>query len=312
MRHFASLQDVNIQDAWLTIGSFDGVHIGHQQILKEMTAGAAKAGATAVAITFYPHPEIVLRGPHGPFYLTTPEEKAHLLGKVGCDIVITLPFDKKIASISAHDFVTKLNERLGLAHLFVGQDFALGHDREGNVTTLRKYGKEMEFEVHETPVVKADGEVVSSSRIRKLLSDGKIEQANSLLGRSFTLTGEVERGEGRGRKIGIPTANLDIWNERATPGSGVYVCQAEVNGQSWQAVTNIGVRPTFGSDEDTATVETHLLDFDEDIYGKSVRLKFLKRLRGEQKFAGVDELVNQIKSDIVDAKSYFAVQDAAA
>lgn len=312
MQHFASLQDINLQDAWLTIGSFDGVHIGHQQILKDLTAGAGKVGAPAVLLTFYPHPAVVLRGPRESFYLTTPEEKAEFLGEAGVDIVITHPFDHNVAAISAQDFVTRLKEHLGFTQLFVGHDFALGHNREGDVPALRRFGAEMGFEVHEITPVKHNGEVVSSSLIRQLLFDGKIKQANKLLGKPFSLVGDVENGEGRGRTIGIPTANLAIWKERATPGSGVYVCRAEVNRQSWQAVVNIGVRPTFESEVTAPTLEAHLLDFDEDIYGESMRLEFLMRLRGEKKFAGVEELVTQIKADIAEAREILARKETTA
>lgn len=310
MQHFSSLQALNLHDAWLTIGSFDGVHIGHQKIIKELTAGARVADAPAVLLTFYPHPMVVLRGLRESFYLTTPDEKAQLLGEAGIDIVITHPFDREVAAISAQDFVADLKERLGLAHLFVGHDFVLGHNREGDVPTLRGFGVEMGFDVHEIDDVRMDKQVVSSSLIRNLLFDGKIEQANKLLGKPFAVVGEVEKGEGRGRTIGIPTANLSIWQERVTPGSGVYVCRAEVNGESWQAVVNIGVRPTFEVEAAALMVEAHLLDFDEDIYGQNVRLEFLQRLRGENKFAGVDELVAQIQTDIMQARKILSAQEA--
>jgi riboflavin kinase/FMN adenylyltransferase len=312
MQHFSSLQDLNLHDAWLTIGSFDGVHIGHQKIIKALTAGASNADAPAVLLTFYPHPAVVLGGLQESFYLTTPEEKALLLGEAGIDIVITHPFDREVASVPAQDFVTRLKDRLGLAHLFVGHDFVLGHNREGDVSLLRKLGDAMGFDVHEIAEVQIDKQVVSSSFIRQLLFDGNIEQANKLLGKPFSLAGEVEPGEGRGHTIGIPTANLAIWKERVTPGSGVYVCRAEVNGKSWQAVANIGVRPTFEVEAAAPTVEAHLLDFDEDIYGQSVRLEFLHRLRGEQKFAGVDELVAQIQADITRAREILSAQEAIA
>lgn len=312
MQHFYSLQELNLHDAWLTIGSFDGVHLGHQKIIKELTAGARSVKAPAVLLTFYPHPAIVLGGLQGSFYLTTPEEKALMLGEAGIDIVITHTFNLEVAAISAQVFVTTLKERLGLRHLFVGHDFALGHNREGDVPALRKFGANMGFDLHEIAELQIDNQVVSSSTIRQLLIDGNIEQANKLLGKPFFLAGEVEQGEGRGHTIGIPTANLAIWKDRVTPGSGVYVCRAEVNGTGWQAVVNIGVRPTFEEEAAAPTVEAHLLDFDEDIYGQSVRLEFLHRLRGEQKFSGVDELVAQIQKDITQARKIFASQEAIA
>jgi len=311
MQHFASLQDVNIHGAWLTIGSFDGVHLGHQKILNALTAGAGKTGAPAVLLTFFPHPSVVLRGPRESFYLNTPQEKAQLLGDFGIHAVITHSFDMDISRLSARDFISNLKNHLGFVKLFVGYDFALGHDREGNVAWLRNSGREMGFEVQEFPPVEVEGEVVSSSLIRRYLGEGAIHKANLLLGRPFSLQGEVENGAGRGRTIGIPTANLAIWQERAVPGSGVYVCRAEVAGEKHAAVANIGVRPTF--EEDAAPrVEAHILDFEGDIYGQNVRLEFFQRLRGEQRFESVDELVAQIETDITQAREILAQEERSA
>ncbi|MFN2144832.1 MAG: bifunctional riboflavin kinase/FAD synthetase [Anaerolineales bacterium] len=298
MRHSYGLQDILIQNAWLTIGSYDGVHLGHQQIIKQITAGAHQVGAPAVVLTFFPHPSTVLRKAKNAFYLTLPEEKARLLGEMGVDEVITHPFNHEVAETEPEDFIKQLSTHLGIRHLWVGYDFALGKDRRGDVPFLTELGKQFGFEVHVIEAFKLDGEIVSSSRVRKAVEDRDILTANRLLGHPFAVSGTVIPGDGRGATIGIPTANLQIAEERAVPGSGVYACLAEVDGQTYPAVTNIGVRPTFEETSVPPRIETHILDFSENIYGEEISLAFVDFLRPEQKFSGVDELVTQIKADI--------------
>lgn len=299
MRQFASLQDARCDNAWLTIGAFDGVHLGHQKILNGLTAGAHQQGDPAVVLTFYPHPSEVLRGPRGNFYLMSPESKARQLELMGADILITQPFDLEFSKTSARDFVTRLKDRLGLKQLWVGHDFALGHNREGDFAALQGFGEEMGFSVHAIPAVEIDGEPVSSSRIRALLAAGDVQAAARLLGRPYSLAGEVTGGAKRGRSIGIPTANLALWEKRAVPASGVYVTWATLDDKRYGSVTNIGVRPTFEDKLLAPVVEGHLLDYDGDeFYGQTLRLDFIARLRGEQRFTGVDELVAQIHRDI--------------
>ena len=311
MRHFWSLEGIDLHNSWLTIGSFDGVHRGHQEILRKLTAGAHEAGSPAVVITFFPHPSVVLGKRKDAHYLTSPEERAALLGYYGVDVVITYPFNRQVASTSAHDFIANLDEPLDINHLIVGYDFALGKDREGNVTRLKSLGEAFGYTVDSIPPFQLDGEIVSSSRIRDLLITGEVAQAARLLGRPYQIPGDVITGEGRGSTIGIPTANLAVWAEQTIPKSGVYVCQAEVNGETWGAVTNIGVRPTFDSGSSTPTVEAHLLDFHEDLYGQKIRLEFLSRLRDEQRFPSVNALVSQIHADIERAREFFAVRNTA-
>ncbi len=305
MQHFHELQEVEIQDAWLTIGSFDGVHLGHQQIIQRVTAGAHAMGAPAVALTFHPHPSVVLRGPRESFYLTTQEEKAALLGEFGVDVVITHPFNEQVASIKARDFINLLHNHLNIHQLLVGHDFAIGHNREGNVTALKEFGEELGFAVQTIDAFRIGGEVVSSSRIRRLLEAGKVDQAAELLGRPYALRGIVERGDGRGRSIGIPTANLFIPKEKAVPGAGVYAAHAVLGGKTFRAVSNVGVRPTFEAEAVVPRVEAHILDFDEDIYGEEIELIFLAHLRGEQRFPNAEALVAQIHMDIIQAREVF-------
>lgn len=308
MRHFQSLEGVQLQDTWLTIGTFDGVHRGHQEIVSNLVSQAHADGSQAVVLTFYPHPAVVIGKRQNPSYLTTPEERANLLGDLGVDVVITFPFTPPVSKISAQEFITMLRHHLGMQHLLVGPDFALGHNRIGNIHYLSEFGKSLGFTVSTIIPFELEGQIVSSSRIRAALRDGDLELVNNLLGRPYFVKGQVVPGDGRGHTIGIPTANLSLWIERALPKSGVYVTQGLINGDSYGAVTNIGTRPTFASDHERLQVEAHLLDFDEQIYGLEVRLDFISHLRDERKFSGIDALVNQIQQDIIQAKGVLAVQ----
>ena len=308
MRHFQSLEGVQLQDTWLTIGTFDGVHRGHQEIVSNLVSQAHADGSQAVVLTFYPHPAVVIGKRQNPSYLTTPEERANLLGDLGVDVVITFPFTPPVSKISAQEFITMLRQHLGMQHLLVGPDFALGHNRIGNIHYLSEIGKSLGFTVSTIIPFELEGQIVSSSRIRAALRDGDLALVNNLLGRPYFVKGQVVPGDGRGHTIGIPTANLSLWIERALPKSGVYVTQGLINGDSYGAVTNIGTRPTFASDHERLQVEAHLLDFDEQIYGLEVRLDFISHLRDERKFSGIDALVNQIQQDIIQAKGVLAVQ----
>jgi len=308
MRHFQSLEGVQLQDTWLTIGTFDGVHRGHQEIVRNLVSQAHADGSQAVVLTFYPHPAVVIGKRQNPSYLTTPEERANLLGDLGVDVVITFPFTPPVSKISAQEFITMLRHHLGMQHLLVGPDFALGHNRIGNIHYLSEIGKSLGFTVSTIIPFELEGQIVSSSRIRAALRDGDLALVNNLLGRPYFVKGQVVPGDGRGHTIGIPTANLSLWIERALPKSGVYVTQGLINGDSYGAVTNIGTRPTFASDHERLQVEAHLLDFDEQIYGLEVRLDFISHLRDERKFSGIDALVNQIQQDIIQAKGVLALQ----
>lgn len=309
MRHFWSLEDVHLQDTWLTIGTFDGVHQGHQEIVQKLAEGARKSGAQAVVLTFYPHPAIVLGKRQDPFYLTTPDERAALLGEFGADVVITFPFTPDISTIRARDFVSLLKSHIGMRHLIVGPDFAMGRDREGNTTTLKKLGKEFNYSLSTISPVEIDGEVVSSSKIRAALSRGDLELVNKLLDRPYSINGQVVPGDGRGKTIGVPTANLSFWLERALPKSGVYASQSMINGHTFGSVTNVGIRPTFKSPVEQLQVETHLFNFEDQIYGQEIKLKFISHLRDEQKFPNIEALVNQINFDVSVAKKILSSMD---
>lgn len=306
MKHYQTLDDVHLEGVWLTIGSFDGVHLGHQAILRELTAGAHTACAPAVALTFHPHPAVVL-GKRADFtYLTSPEERAARMGGMGVDVVITHPFDHAFANLTALEFMTYLQQRLGLRHLCIGHDFALGRGRQGDPLALERLGQELGYSVSVVPQVDLEGERISSSRVRAALAQGEVALASRLLGRPYQLSGAVVHGDGRGRTLGIPTANLELWNGKALPVPGVYACLAQVSGNTYQAVTNVGYRPTFPGSPSAPRVEAHLLDFDHDLYQQQMELAFIARLRDEQRFANIQALVAQIGADIAQARRILA------
>ncbi len=302
MVHVRDLAELNLPASAITIGSFDGVHLGHQALARALVSAARAAKVPAVVLTFFPHPSVVLRSRRPAFYITTPDEKAALLGELGIDYVITQPFDRALAAVRAEAFLGRLQSQLGMVHLCIGEDFALGHGREGNRAYLEAAAARFGYALHVLPPVMVDGQTVSSTRIREALGQGEVARAAALLGRPFTVPGTVVRGAGRGRSLDIPTANLQIWEERATPAAGVYACVAEIESGRYQAVTNIGVRPTFEPGEVTPVVESHLLDYDGDLYGREMRLAFVDRLRDEKRFSGPQELIHQIHSDIARAR----------
>ncbi len=301
MRLVHDLKDAQLaEESVVTIGSFDGVHRGHQALIRRVRASALESQRASVVITFFPHPSVVL-GRAQPFYLTSPEEKLVQINQLGVDLLIELPFTLETSQIRAAEFVSQLEQHLHLRELWIGHDFALGHQREGNAAFLTKLGQERGFTVHAVDALTNDSEIVSSSAIRAALQDGDVAHAAKLLGRPFRVSGKVVPGAGRGRTIGIPTANLDVWQDHALPANGVYACRAWVGHLPYRAALNIGVRPTV-TNEARQTVEAHLLDFDKELYGLNLALDFIAHLRGEQKFASVQELAAQIKSDIAQTR----------
>jgi riboflavin kinase/FMN adenylyltransferase len=291
------------QETVLTIGAFDGVHRGHQALIRDVVARARSTDRLAAAITFHPHPAVMLAPNRAPPYLTTPGEKAALLEGLNLDLLALLPFNRQMAATPARDFVAAVSRYLRMRELWVGSDFAMGRDREGDVPRLRQFGRELGYDVHVVqPVVTVpgEGEVISSSLIRKLLSEGRVEGAAGMLGRNVSLSGEVVVGAGRGRPLGFPTANLEVRPERSVPADGVYAAFAVLGAESFKAVANIGVRPSFGNGK--RTVEIHILDFDRDIYGCDLVVEFVARLRDEQRFAEWGDLVAQVSRDIAAAR----------
>ncbi|MEA3460153.1 MAG: bifunctional riboflavin kinase/FAD synthetase, partial [Chloroflexota bacterium] len=287
------------QDAIVTIGAFDGVHLGHQYLIKQLVKEARGTHRLASLVTFYPHPDAVL-SPHNPSYcLTTPEDKIALLEKLGLDLLAVLPFDREMACTSAHDFIGMVCQHLRMKELWVGAGFALGRDREGNVKKLKVMGQEMGFVVHVVEPLTWQGEVVSSNHIRSLLLKGRVREAAQLLGRYPSLAGKVIWGAGRGRALGFPTANLEVQRERVIPADGVYAVYVLIGQKLYRGVANIGVRPTFEDSE--RAVEVHLLDFQGDLYGLDLAMEFVERLRSERWFLDVKGLKAQIEKDIARA-----------
>jgi riboflavin kinase/FMN adenylyltransferase len=299
MQVFRSLDEIKLEQAFLTIGSFDGVHLGHQEIINTLVSTAHQSNVPAVVLTFFPHPGIVLKKRSDIYYLNSPDERAELLGELGVDVVIIQSFNDEFAQFSARNFIQKVKQSIGLRYLVVGHDFALGHNRDGDLNLLKKLGDDFEYSLRIMLPVQFDGEVVSSSRIRNLLIQGDVVLARRLLGRPFSFHGEVVHGDGRGKTLGIPTANLTPWENQALPREGVYASQVEISGRTWGAVTNVGVRPTFEALPVPPRVETHILGFQESLYGKTIKVSFIERLRDEIRFNSVNALVEQIKVDIM-------------
>jgi len=302
MQHYRSLEEVNLQNSWLTVGVFDGVHRGHQQIIRDLTTGAHTNEAPAVVLTFDPHPATVLTGRELKC-LTLPDERADLFGQLGVDVVITERFTRELSAVSAHDFMARLTRRLGLRHLLIGYDFALGKGREGNAARLTEIGSELGYTVEVVPAVSDESGVISSTEIRKLIEVGNVAEARRLLGHPYSLHGPVIHGDGRGKTIQVPTANIAYSHAKMIPARGIYACWASLGDERYQAAINIGTNPTFTPDKQTPNVEAHLLDFQRgDIYGEDLQLEFVTRLRDELKFDSVDVLVAQIWKDVANAR----------
>lgn len=310
MQHLSTLEDLRLDRSCLSIGTFDGVHKGHQEIIRQLVSFAKSNKLPSVVVTFYPHPAIVLNKRNKPFYLTLPKERVKLLEEMGVDYVVTYPFNPQVSQKSSQEFIQDLHQILHFTKLIVGCDFALGRNREGNVERLSDYGREMGYEVLSIDSLKINGEKISSSTIRHFLAEGYVDSASEFLGRDYFIYGEVIVGDGRGRLLGIPTANLDVAVEKAIPKEGVYACRVYLYGEVRYAVTNIGYRPTFIEKANSAHIETHLLDYSANIYGETLKLEFRKRLRAEKKFADKQDLIKQIHNDIKATRKLFACIDS--
>lgn len=284
------------QPTYVAIGSFDGVHRGHQALLRRMAARAREAGMRTAALTFFPHPRRVLRTLPPRFYLTTLDDRVRLIAEQGVDLIITHPFDDEVRRIRAADFVDQLLDTLDMKQLW-GGNFAFGYNREGDVPFLRRQGEEKGFTVETLDEsVNWNGELVSSRRIRQSLEEGDMADVNGCLGRYYCVRGPVVKGDQRGRTIGFPTANLAVWDELLLPANGVYATYIWLGDKRHRAATNVGTRPTV--DGLKLTVEAHILDFDADIYGEDARLEFAHRIRPEMRFSGLDELKSRIAADV--------------
>ncbi len=306
MKLFEKIEDIDkkFPNAVITIGNFDGVHIGHQALFHEVMEKADILGGTAIAMTFEPHPIRVLKNNGHPPLITPYAQKVELIAKTGIDVLICIPFTREFASITAKEFVLDiLMDRIGIQAIVVGKDYTFGKNREGNLNLLKSYAEAYDFEVDVVdwiPISNNTPSRISSTQIRKLLIDGKVREAHKLLGRHYQVSGVVVPGRNRGGKLlGFPTANIKL-REELFPKNGIYAVTVDCLGKRHQGVANIGYSPTF--DDNELTVEVYILDFNKDLYGQSIVVKFIERIRDEIKFSGISELSHQIAQDVLKAR----------
>jgi riboflavin kinase / FMN adenylyltransferase len=285
----------------VTLGTFDGVHRGHQHLIGQLAREARSRRETAVALTFFPRPAEVLRPETAPPYLCSIEQRCAWLREAGADHVIVIPFDLALSRMGAEEFCSHLVAGVGMRWLVGGPDLALGQGRAGTPDVLREIGGRLGFDLAIVPAFEIAGEVVHTRVIRKALEEADLERAERLLGRRFSVDGEIVHGEGRGRTIGIPTANVATSPKLVLPANGVYAVEVEIAGQRYAGAANLGTRPTFSGQ--TRSLEIHLLDFSGDIYGLACRVDFVARLRAEQRFLSIAELVEQIQRDVASARA---------
>lgn len=287
-------------DSVITIGNFDGIHLGHQELVKIVIHRAREIGARSMVVTFRPHPLKILAPDKCPPLISIYEEKICLFRKLGIDILVKIPFTVDFSSMAPRDFVKNiLCDQLGAREIFVGYNYRFGRGREGNIQKLKELGKEFGFNVREVDQVSLNGEVISSSKIRDLLKNGDVEHAARLLGRHYAMTGVVVKGDGRGKNIGFPTANLAP-KHLIIPSNGVYAVRLSARDRYYDGIANIGLRPTFNKKD--LTVEVHIFEFNEDLYGEEITVCFIKKIREEKKFMNADALIMQIRGDIETVK----------
>jgi riboflavin kinase/FMN adenylyltransferase len=292
----------------ITLGNFDGLHLGHQELIRKVIRRAKETGSRSIVVTFRPHPLKILAPEKCPPLISIYEEKIKLFEKLGIDILVKIPFTLEFAKMSPGDFVKGiLCDMLGAKELFVGFNYRFGRGREGNIATLKALGERLGFTVREVEQVSLNGEVISSTKIRHLLRDGEVEHAARLLGRTYTITGIVVKGDGRGKSLGFPTANIAP-KHSIIPAHGVYAVRLFVRDRFYDGIANIGMRPTF--DKNVLTIEVHVFDFDEDIYGEDISLYFIGKIRDEKKFGSADELIRQIRRDVGIARDLLSGRSA--
>ena len=290
----------------LTLGVFDGLHLGHQLILRNVVERARATNSVPTVITFDPHPRAVLHPRSAPPLLQTFDQKIEGFAVAGIEQTIVISFSAEFAARSAGEFLREVvRDRLRAREVYLGHGFAFGRGREGTIDFLRRESAELGFVADEVPEVRLRGERISSTRIRELLAAGEVNLARRMLGRPYGIEGPVVEGDRRGRTLGFPTANVRPRN-RVTPRAGVYVTATLVEGVWRRSITNVGVRPTFKAEGEQSSIETHILDWAGDLYGDVVRTRFLRRLRDERRFASVDELTKQIDYDVDRTRAYFA------
>ena len=291
---------------FLAIGVFDGVHLGHQAVISTSTSHAGSADGTPVVITFDPHPLKVLRPRNAPHLLTATQHKIALIRDLGVEHLLVINFDKKFAATPPENFIEQLViHSRPLREICVGHEWSFGKDRRGNLDLLKKLGAQFDFDVVGIPPVKVNGAVVSSTAIRQAVEKGDFAKAAAMLGRDYTILGTVKAGDKLGKKLGYPTANLSAHSEQFPP-NGVYLVEARIQGVFYHGVVNLGYRPTISSGKSERVLEIYLLDFDRDIYGENVEVRFVRYLRPERKFDSLEALVRQIELDVRQARELCA------
>jgi riboflavin kinase/FMN adenylyltransferase len=280
----------------LTIGVFDGVHAGHRYLLEKLQQRVAEKNLISGVVTFNPHPQSVLHPNNKLPWLSNLEDRVRAFQELGVNIVAVLTFTPEVAQLSAQEFISLLKKHLKMRGIMVGPDFVLGRGQEGNIDLLRTLGRELNFSVEVVSPYTINGEVVSSTLIRQALMQGDMRRVETLMGHYFYLRDKVITSDKRGRVLGFPTANLDVKPQQALPGNGIYATITQIDGKRFPSATNIGIRPTFGEGE--RTVETHLLNYQGDLYGKEIRVEFVQKLRNEQRFPSSEDLKIQIEEDV--------------
>lgn len=307
MKIIRSIADFDSSEKTIvTIGTFDGIHIGHKKILKNLITTAREEGKKSVLLTFFPHPRMVLQKDKTILLLNTLDEKSVLLEKMGLDFLIIHPFSKEFSRLTALEFVRDiLVNKLNTSRLIIGYDHHFGKNREGNIHQLKEYSLLYDFKIEEIPAQDIDDVSVSSTKIRKALKEGNLKTANNYLGYYYMLSGTVVNGKKLGGTIGFPTANIEIKEPyKLIPSTGVYIIRTRINGDLYNGIMNIGFNPTvLGKHQ---TIEAHLFDFNENIYGEKIKIEFLYFLREEQKFKSVEELVTQLNIDKENAISFLS------
>ena len=291
----------------VTIGNFDGCHRGHQQILRRVVEEARAAKALSAVLTFFPHPARILRPAEAPALLETLEQRLAAIGTAGIEAVLVMKFDPELANVSPEDFVRRiLVETMAAKRVLVGGNFRFGHRGAGDVNLLRELGERLGFAAETVPPVSENGQVISSTAIRCAIREGRVDDARRMLGRPYSLAGEIRTGTGQGRKLVVPTLNLATEQE-VLPKNGVYATEAVVAEKTYRAATNVGVRPTFDGAGTRVTIESHLFDFSDNLTSGKLEVRFWQRLRDEKKFSGPAELREQVRNDIERAKEFFQV-----
>ena len=307
LRSIAELESLR-GPLFLAIGVFDGVHLGHQAVISAATSHARAADGTPVVMTFDPHPLKVLRPQHAPHLLTATQHKIALIRDMSVEHLLVINFDRKFAATSPEEFVEELvMHSRPLREICVGHEWSFGKDRRGNLDLLKRLGVQLDFSVVGVPPVLVNGEVVSSTAIRQAVEKGDLAKAAEMLGREYTILGTVTHGDNLGKKIGFPTANLSAHSEQFPP-NGVYFADARVNGVLYYGVINLGYRPTVSSGKSERVLEIHMLDFDRDIYGEDVEVRFMRHLRPERKFESLESLAQQIELDVRRARELSAAR----